>query len=299
MISCISSRYSASYVPLRIWRDDFLEGFEILFGRNVSTWQPNQSSLTLLKPFLHREDKAADSVDLSRGIEKAAREDGTIPATVNVVDIIHSWSEQSGFPILHVSRDKHGVVTLKQERFLSADASAADRNKMWWLPYNFAIPDDTNFENTLPDDWMTSSQQTITLNSGAFGKKWTSNDWMIFNKKQTSYYRVNYDNNLWSLIIRELHNGNFNQIHYTNRAQLLEDAFKLARLNRLNYDIVFGLISSMHKELEYLPWAVFNNNLGDINLYLSGSPNYEQFRVSIHFELGKPFLDSITFHSSP
>lgn len=214
-----------------------------------------------------------------------------------VENLIHSWSEQSGFPILHVSRDSNGVVTLRQERFLNTVESAAVREKMWWLPFNFAVPSSANFEDTLPDSWLTNSQSTITLTSPAFGKSWTTDDWMIFNKKQTSYYRVNYDDNLWKLIVDGLHEGESNAVHFASRAQLLEDAFKLARLDRLNYDVVFGLISSMHKNLDYIPWSVFNNNFGDFNLYLGASPNYESVRVSKGL-LNLNIPGSLTFQSS-
>lgn len=219
-------------------------------------------------------------MDLSRGIQKAVTEDRTIPDSVRVEDIIHSWSEQSGFPILHVSRNFNGEVTLRQERFLNVEATPAEKNKMWWLPYNFAVPSNINFDNTMPDSWLSNTESTVTLTSPAFGKSWSNNDWMIFNKKQTSYYRVNYDNNLWNLIIKELHDGNYNAVHYASRSQLLEDAFKLAAINRLSYDIVFGLMSSMHKELEFIPWSTFNNNFANIDLYMSGSPEYAWFKVS-------------------
>lgn len=200
---------------------------------------------------------------------------------MNVQDIIHSWSEQAGYPILYVSRNDDGDVTIHQERFLNTEASASEKDKRWWLPFNFAVRanNDADFSNTRPDGWLTSSQTSLVLKPADFDKNWSRNDWLIFNKKQAYYYRVNYDDDMWNMIIRELNNGNFESIHYSSRAQLLEDACKIAMLDRLNFDIVFGLMSYMDKEREYLPWAVFSNNIGDINLYLSGSENYGIFRV--------------------
>lgn len=197
-----------------------------------------------------------------------------------VEDILHSWSEQSGFPYLYVTRNSTTrAITVSQYRMLSVAASDAERGKMWWVPYNFAFRGQPNFGDTGPDGWMTNSQQSITINPSP-AKDWSNKDWVVFNKQQTSYYRVDYDSVLWNLIIEELHDGNFNLIHYSNRAQLLEDAFKWAALNTRSYDQVMGLLSYMHKEFEYLPWSVFNKHIGNINLYLSGSSEYEEFRVS-------------------
>lgn len=42
----------------------------------------------------------------------------------------------------------------------------------------------------------------------------------------------------------------------TNRAQLLGDAFSLAKAGGLNYTIAFKLASSLVRETEYEPWYV-------------------------------------------
>ena len=39
-----------------------------------------------------------------------------------------------------------------------------------------------------------------------------------------------------------------------NRAQLIDDAFTLARRGNLSHEIAFNLISYIHKEDEFLPW---------------------------------------------
>lgn len=168
---------------------------------------------------------------------------------------------------------------MTQYRLLNTVVPEAEQNKTWWVPYNFAVRGQPNFDDTTPDGWLTKSQKSITINPSP-AKDWSNKDWIVFNKQQTSYYRVDYTDDLWKLIIDELHDGNHNLIHYINRAQLLEDAFKWAELYSRTYDNVIGLISYMHKETEYLPWSVFNKHIGNINLYLSGSPQYEEFRVS-------------------
>ena len=48
------------------------------------------------------------------------------------------------------------------------------------------------------------------------------------------YYRVNYDERNWELIIAQLKRDP-TSIHVTKRVQILDDAFNLARAGLLNY----------------------------------------------------------------
>lgn len=68
------------------------------------------------------------------------------------------------------------------------------------------------------------------------------------------YYRVNYDDKLWQRIISALKSNEMQKIHVSNRAQLIDDAFSLAKVGELNYNTVFELASYLVHESEYEPW---------------------------------------------
>lgn len=55
------------------------------------------------------------------------------------------------------------------------------------------------------------------------------------------YYRVNYDLENWKRIIKFMTTGQFESIHVSNRAQLLEDTFNLAFRKELPWDIPLQL----------------------------------------------------------
>jgi aminopeptidase N len=148
----------------------------------------------------------------------------------------------------------------------------------WWIPYNFAVQNNPNFTQTSPDGWMQQGTNSITLNPTA-AQTWTNDEWIIFNKQQSGYYRVNYDPQLWQLIIAELVEGNYTNIHVLNRAQLIDDIYTFARVNLVPYSTVFELMEYLSKELDYAPWAPANRALNTIDRQMASLESYDQFKV--------------------
>jgi aminopeptidase N len=148
----------------------------------------------------------------------------------------------------------------------------------WWIPFNFVVENNPDFSKTTPDGWMPQLTNTITLQPNA-AKTWTNDEWIIFNKQQTGYYRVNYDKNLWLLIANELVEGDYTKIHLLNRAQLIDDAYNSARVNTVTYDIVFSLMEYLSKELDYVPWVPANRVLTLVDRMMASTDSYEHFRV--------------------
>lgn len=53
-------------------------------------------------------------------------------------------------------------------------------------------------------------------------------NWIIGNLKHSGFYRVNYDDRTWILLIEQLRQ-NHSAIESTARAQLIDDSFNLGR----------------------------------------------------------------------
>ena len=92
------------------------------------------------------------------------------------------------------------------------------------------------------------------------------------------YYRVNYDEKNWRLIIDQL-NEDHNKIHVINRAQLINDALNLASIGLLNYDLALGVTSYLGKETEYFPWYAALNGLEYVGNMLEETASYGNFKV--------------------
>ncbi len=101
------------------------------------------------------------------------------------------------------------------------------------------------------------------------------------------YYRVNYDERNWNLIWAQLLHE-LSQIPTISRAQIVDDAFNLARADLLPYRTAMNLANYLKKEDEYLPWKSAFDAFQYIDSMLASTPTYEAFKViiltsSMHF----------------
>ncbi|XP_058056487.1 aminopeptidase N-like [Anopheles bellator] len=211
--------------------------------------------------------QAAHPIQFAEAIQKALDELSTSSNDLpNADDLLKSWTEQAGFPVLHVSRTSNCTIVMSQKRYLLKDSNSLN-NATWILPYSFTSAVDPSFESTIPDGWLTTTTNEIFPSKE---QNWSCNDWIVFNKQQTGYYRINYDDDLWHMITKVLHESH-TIIHNMNRAQLIDDALNNARSGRLSYEIPLQLLPYLSEELNYVPWAALDRNMRLLNTLLSTS----------------------------
>jgi hypothetical protein len=66
-------------------------------------------------------------------LERAAREDNAIAANVNIKPIMDSWAYQKGYPVIHVTRNDEGVVTVTQVRNFFAQKTGIQIQKFIFI----------------------------------------------------------------------------------------------------------------------------------------------------------------------
>jgi hypothetical protein len=80
--------------------------------------------------------------------------------------------------------------------------------------------------------------------------------------------------------IRALNKYNFFFFSDTiSRAQLINDAMKLAHAGYLEYSIALDISSYLHYELEYIPWLAGFNVFEYLNERLLKTETYDKFKV--------------------
>lgn len=160
----------------------------------------------------------------------------------------------------------------------------------WWVPISFTNAESKDFSenNTAPAIWLTPSKLSTSVRMKTEGS-----NWVLANVLATAFYRVNYDERNWELLISQLKEDH-EVIHVINRAHLVDDAFALAATRTLPYSTAFDLIEYLAKEKHYVPWASALRSLSYIGRMFSYTPHHGRYKVksSVFFCSFVPGKDS-------
>lgn len=107
----------------------------------------------------------------------------------------------------------------------------------------------------------------------------SESSWYLANIKQIGFFRVNYDEKNWQLLIEQLKNDHL-KIDVVSRAQLLNDLFNLGRAELKKQTDFLEVISYLKKETEPMPFIVLFSNLNYMADMLSSDySTFESFKV--------------------
>lgn len=209
--------------------------------------------------------------DLFVGLETATSEDGLVlPATVQT--LMSSWTRQSGYPIVTVTRDYNisGNVTFSQRRFMSEPTPTPD-NSVFWVPLFLGLPSDVRDEIGRIH-WISNSEENHQIS------ELTNTDWLIVNKLSSGFYRVLYDRQNYNLLLNALVED-IEIFFVLDRASLIDDLYVFAENDVVGYDVFFDHIQYMRTEHYYEPWFYTIQALTPMVRRFEGQANYEIFRV--------------------
>ncbi|XP_058449036.1 aminopeptidase N-like [Malaya genurostris] len=227
----------------------------------------------LRKYLWERELKNVNVEHLYDGLQEAITGQTILPNGKTVKSIMDTWTTEKGYPVLSVRRSyDSGDLIISQERFVS-DRKVPNTN-VWMIPYNYVVQSKADFSNLYSYDWLSTKASRLKANV-------PENEWIIFNKQQVGFYRVNYDTRNWNLIIDALIE-NHDNIHRLNRAQLIDDAYWLARSERLDFEITMKLLLYLKNEMHYAPWVAASNVFSYFNSKLRDTPAYDHFLILVN-----------------
>lgn len=217
----------------------------------------------------------AEQQDLWSALTNAARRRNSFDANVSVV--MDSWTLQTGFPVLTITRDYESKeVYFEQERFvlINNTIETVVKSPVWWIPISYTTGKELNFNTTKPKLWLRGEKSIAVRNITI-----QSDDWLIANIQQTGFYRVNYDEKNWQMLIKVLNDPiTFENIHPINRAQIVDDAMNLALAGRLNYKTALDIINYLAHERKFVPWKAGLVALGYIDSMLSKGAYYLEYK---------------------
>ncbi|XP_068428480.1 aminopeptidase Ey-like isoform X2 [Clinocottus analis] len=184
-----------------------------------------------------------------------------LPYSVEV--IMNRWILQMGFPVVTINTQT-GKIT--QKHFLLDPDSVVDR------------PSEFNYEWFVPINWIKTGgveQQSWLLNKEDTNTNMilAADDWLVANINTKGFYRVNYDSVNWERLLAKL-SSQHQLIPVINRAQLIDDAFNLARAKMVDTTLALRTTKFLKSEVEYMPWETARRNLNYFYLMFDRSKVY-------------------------
>ena len=233
--------------------------------------------------------KNAEQDDLWESLTDQAHADNALPSNLTVKEIMDTWTLQTGFPLVTVTRNyESNSATISQERFLRDTARMQQPSSCWWIPITYTTQQHLDFKNTRPKLWFSCPHQIKKIDDLP-----DKNTWILLNLNISGLYRINYDNDNWALLINTLNSVTHTDIPVLNRVQLIEDSSALAWVGKLSYDIHFKILDYLQNEKEFLPWKSALNNIETLQKLLLRTPVYGSFKgfmkgllSSIYKEIG-------------
>ncbi|XP_020790682.2 LOW QUALITY PROTEIN: aminopeptidase N-like [Boleophthalmus pectinirostris] len=182
----------------------------------------------------------------------------------HVGEIMDTWTLQMGFPVVTIDTAT-GYVS--QKHFLLDPES----NVTVKSPYNYKwlIPVRWMKDGVLQSNvWWLSEKTEVNSDMRSGG------EWVLANVNVTGYYRVNYDLGNWERLFIQL-NKNHQLIPLDNRAQIIDDAFNLARAKLVSTTLALRTTLFLSGETEFMPWQSALDNMHYYYLMLDRTEVYQ------------------------
>lgn len=219
----------------------------------------------------------ADQSDLWRYLQEASDKKNQ---TLNVKKVMDSWTLKEGFPLVTVIRDYNNTnrIRFAQQRFL-LNSNEMDKETLIRTQYEVPVTYTTKSEqNWKPDTrlWLqknangSESYSEIQLNV-------PQDDWLIANLQEVGFYRVNYDEKNWQLLVDQLLSDP-SKIHRINRVQILDDLFHLAENGLVNYRLALRALSYLRNEVDPLPFTSIGTLIQQVDRMLRRTESYVKWQ---------------------
>lgn len=190
-----------------------------------------------------------------------------------------SWTRQAGYPIVTVERNYNEStdrVTLFQTRYFYPTMPEDPDNTTYWIPYNYATPENSGFNSTRATGWIPQGQTSITITVDSLD----SGDYFLLDTHAGGYYRVMYDERNYRLISDAIVQ-NPGQFSLASKASLLENIKEFFNSQQITMTTVLDVLRILKGERNYIPWFPVENFLLEVDRLFSPHQNHNILRVNI------------------
>ena len=125
-----------------------------------------------------------------------------------------------------------------------------------YIPFTFTTKEERDFNFEKRPVWFKPQADKVLIDLNeydAYRNVTTNQSWIIANVKHTGFYRVNYDEANWRLLIEQLESGDHEVIDVVSRAQLIDDAFNLGRAELVDQLLFLNITRYLVNETSIIP----------------------------------------------
>ncbi|RVE72148.1 hypothetical protein OJAV_G00059050 [Oryzias javanicus] len=216
--------------------------------------------------------------DLWKHLQMAVR-NNNISLPCQVDSIMNRWVLQMGFPVVKIDTT---TGKISQKHFLldpENNVTVKSPYKYEWIvPVRWMKNGDVS-----GDIWWLMEKEAVNLDMRS------GSSWILANLNVTGYYRVNYDLGNWERLLAQLLSDH-QVIPVINRAQLVDDAFNLARAQLVSTTLALRTTSYLSRDTEFMPWQFALDNLDYYNLMLDRTEVYQPMQEYIKSQVTPLFL---------
>ncbi|OAD78274.1 hypothetical protein PHYBLDRAFT_154347 [Phycomyces blakesleeanus NRRL 1555(-)] len=211
----------------------YLKGASVI--RMLSSWLGVETFLEGIRQYIqaHKFSNASTD-DLWAALSDAAG--------VDVSEFMTLWTRRVGYPLLRVTLNGSGSITVTQTRYLSTgDVKEEEDDTIWWTPLNILTPEG------LESYTLTDKSQTFSVPSHGIFK---------INAGQKSIYRVNYPLETIEILSNEIKKGQDGLLKdSSDRIGLIDDAANLCISGDQSTVAFLRLAQNFENETDYFVWS--------------------------------------------
>ncbi|GFT12414.1 aminopeptidase N [Nephila pilipes] len=209
---------------------------------------------------------------------------------IDVKKVMDSWTLQMGYPVVSVVRNyAAGTATVQQSRFLLEPNPESTDASSWEIPFTYT--------DGLNPDWNPKTKMWLHKTNGSLKGLPSRDYWVVANIQEVGYYRVNYDEHNWRLLIQQFQQDH-KKIHPVNRAQIIDDSLDLARAGLMDYQLALNTTLYLRKEEDYLPWKAALHGFSFIDSMICRSAVYGKWKEYVVEQLKRTY-DQLGWEESP
>ena len=187
--------------------------------------------------------------------------------------IMSSFVVQPGVPLLHVSQESDGQISISQERFFSDRRLLGTTEQAWAVPVCW---------KALSTDGKSSC---LLLQGRGQQTKGPANVPVFANADGHGYYRTEYEQALREQLSKNLESG----LDPAERISMLNDEWALMRVGRISISNYLDLISQLKSERLRQVWGEVLSSLEYVDDKLVAPSDRESYRQLIRNVLRAPY----------